>query len=180
MDKTMKTPLIALSILTTQLVILLGNTTIIKSAEHKPTGNNHKEISQTYYDRQMKIETMPVMYEQEKQTELISQSYGQEYNQRRQKELESKTHCNKLGDYWTSIGYAGAYFIDSNKVYYYDLSNGGCEASYRGTLDDQPLCDYSLGDCVQWKLEGTQLCEYTKYFPNGDIGKNCRTRNNLR
>jgi hypothetical protein len=75
MDKAVNIPLIALSVLTTQLVVLLGDTTMSKSAQYKPNENVntkiiYKQISQTYYDRQIKIESIPVMYEQKNKQNL--------------------------------------------------------------------------------------------------------------
>lgn len=185
MDKAIKIPLIALSVLTTQLAMLLGNTTISKSAEHKPTGNNHKEISQTYYDRQMKIESMPVMIEQEKQTGVKIESLSGQYEREEQSEKQRRIKCDQQAKYYSKIGYTsgtGSYFIGEGKrVFNWNIYD--CEANLKGYLDIQVMeaskersCD-SGQHCIEWKLESNELCQYYRYAMQTSINRTCFKKN---
>ena len=168
--------------------MLLGNTTISKSEEQKPTGNKHIQISQTYYDRQMKIETMPVMYEQEKPTELRSQSNSDlrnelNYREQRDKNVEACQNDFKSQSSYGSDGAASTYYrVVENDIYkvYVDTFDA-CSQKWTkvDVIGVQRM--YDIPDLrneggypqkVYYKEKG-QLCRYSKYDRNYEVRKDC-------
>ena len=126
--------------------MLLGNTTISKSAEHKPTENTfddtvHKfnNISQTFYDRKMSVESLPDVYTPgmypgqrdlnppELKTKLSSDLRSDLENQNRvQNNLQSACLQNKYrSNYYGSRGHA---LVENNIVYL--PSNGELDECY--------------------------------------------------
>ena len=174
MDKAVKIPLIALSVITTQLVVLLGNTTMSKSAQYKPNQNEnakitYKQIPQSYYDRQIKIESIPVMYEQEKPSELMSQSFSDQWNKKDQSETQRRLKCDQQTEYYKKIGYAGGvYYIGKNNEVY-KWSSSRCESTLKGYVDGRTWMGRTtyVGKDI---VEGGGPCDYTSYV-GGDVVK---------
>jgi hypothetical protein len=192
MDKAVKIPLIALSILTTQLVVLLGDTTMSKSAQYKPNENVntkiiYKQISQTYYDRQIKIESMPVMYEQKNKQNLIAQPNSNLRNELNNinESLERRDRCEKKFESQSSFRTSWGSLV--RRVVGNDI--------YEVSSDTSDICSekwtkvdvigvqrmYSTSDLrnergypqrIYYKENG-KLCIYDKYDETYDVRKEC-------
>ena len=170
--------MIALSAATTQLAVLLGNTTISKSAQYK-------QISQSYYNQQIPTQSLPVTYEQEKQTEFIAQSFSDQYNRQEQLRETKNEKCDQMIQQVKQKGYgvqsnSGVYFVGESKGKYvviaFDLY---CQQRIDGYLNEptdiyrhfgETSCDYTLskstGKSVQLLMEqwnGMPLSELQKF-----------------
>jgi len=177
MDKAVKIPLMALSVLTTQLVVLLGNTTISKSAQYEP-------ISKSYYDRQITIQSLPVMYKQKKSDIPALSDIRNELNKEKQSQERGET-CYKVLQSQSSFSRYGHSFyrVVGDNVYlaYYDVPD---VCSQRWTLayvigvqyqgEDQWIREKYPGypKFVHYRENG-ELCEYKKNQPDHSVEKQC-------
>ena len=179
MKKTIRIPLIALSVVTTQLAVLLGNTAISKSAQYK-------QISQSYYNQQIPTQSLPVTYEQEKQTELIAQSFSDQYNRQEQLRETNSKKCDQMIQQVKQKGYGdpsnyGVHFVGASKGKYVVIAiDVMCRQRIDGYLNEPTdiyrhfgesgSCDYTLprstGKSIQLLMEqwnGMSLSELQKF-----------------
>lgn len=178
MRKTIRIPLIALSVVTTQLVVLLGNTTISKSAQYK-------QISQSHYNQQIPIQSLSAMYEQEKQIEFIAQSFSDRYNRQEQLRETKNKECDQMKQQVKRNGYGDTsefykYFVGASEGKYVVIAfSDDCQQRIDGYLNEphdiyryfnETSCDWTLGRSTgksvkllmeQWN--GMSLSELQKF-----------------
>jgi len=201
MNKAMKNPLIALSVLMIQLVVLLGYTTTSKSAQYKPNENvntkiNYKQISQSYsqsyYERHIKgtIKSLPdvytpVMYPDQRvlnSPELKTQAgLRDELNYQKNDQITKEQCLKKMINQSSFDDSGGSYYrIQGDDIYYTFLTwDSACAKQWEkiGRIGQIINTDYDSAykswNKQELHREGREICIYSKQVWETTPKKSC-------